>query len=50
MKKYEDVPADSLLKQFNFPRFHKENFEKNVELVEKVEEMAKAKAVRDQSS
>lgn len=43
MKKYEDVPADSLLKQFGFPRFQKENFQTNVELVEKVEEMARVK-------
>lgn len=43
LKKFEDLPSDSLLLQFGFPRFQKENFGKNVKLVEKVEELAKAK-------
>ncbi|KAK4110181.1 Aldo/keto reductase [Canariomyces notabilis] len=42
-KKLEDIPKDSLLLSFNFPRFSPENFPINVELVEKVEELAKAK-------
>jgi len=42
-KKFEDLPNDSLLLHFNFPRFQKDNFEKNVQLVEKVEEIAKKK-------
>lgn len=42
-KKFEDVPKDSLLLQMNFPRFQKENFDINVQLVEKVEEIAKKK-------
>lgn len=42
-KKFEDFPKNSLLIQFNFPRFQKENFEINVQLVEKVEELAKKK-------
>lgn len=42
-KKFEDLPDDSLLLQFNFPRFQKDNFEMNVQLVEKVEEIAKKK-------
>lgn len=42
-KKFDDVPQDSLLRQFNFPRFQKDNFEKNLQLVEKVEEIAKEK-------
>ncbi|KAK3944211.1 NADP-dependent oxidoreductase domain-containing protein [Diplogelasinospora grovesii] len=42
-KKLEDMPKDSLLLAFNFPRFSAENFPINVQLVEKVEEMAKAK-------
>jgi pyridoxine 4-dehydrogenase len=43
LKKFEDLPKDSLLLQFNFPRFQPGNFEKNVQLVEKVEEIAKKK-------
>ncbi|KAL8786722.1 MAG: hypothetical protein Q9195_008097 [Heterodermia aff. obscurata] len=43
LKKYEDIPEDSLLRQFNFPRFSKENFHINLQLVEKVEEIAKQK-------
>lgn len=39
-KKVEDLPKDSLLTQFEFPRFKKENMEKNVVLVGKVEELA----------
>ncbi|GAB1212460.1 hypothetical protein ATERTT37_001599 [Aspergillus terreus] len=42
-KKFDDLPQDSLLLSFNFPRFRRENFEKNVQLVEKVEEIAKKK-------
>lgn len=42
-KKFDDIPKDSLLFQFGFPRFQKENFDKNVKLVEKVEELAKQK-------
>ena len=42
-KKLEDVPKDSLLLQFNFPRFQKDNFEANLQFVEKVEEIAKKK-------
>ena len=42
-KKFEDIPKDSLLFQFNFPRFQKENFDINVQLVEKVDELAKKK-------
>ena len=42
-KKFEDLPKDSLLLHFNFPRFQKENFEINVQLVEKVEEIASKK-------
>ena len=42
-KKFEDVPKDSLLLHFNFPRFQKDNFEINVRLVEKVEEIANKK-------
>ncbi|KAL8831109.1 MAG: hypothetical protein Q9191_001058 [Dirinaria sp. TL-2023a] len=42
-KKFEDIPAGSLLTQFNFPRFQKGNFEINLQLVEKVEAIAKKK-------
>lgn len=42
-KKFEDLPKDFLLLQLNFPRFQKDNFEINVQLVEKVEEIAKQK-------
>jgi pyridoxine 4-dehydrogenase len=42
-KKWDDLPQDSLLLSFNFPRFQKENFDKNVQLVEKVEQMANTK-------
>ena len=42
-KKFEDLPKDSLLLQFNFPRFQKDNFEINVQLFEKVEEIANKK-------
>lgn len=42
-KKFEDLPQDSLLLAFGFPRFQRENFEKNVQLVDKVEEIAKRK-------
>ena len=43
LKKFEDIPEDSLLRQFNFPRFSKENFPINLQLVDKVEEIAKQK-------
>lgn len=42
-KKIEDLPNDSLLLQFNLPRFQKDNFEMNVQLVKKVEEITKKK-------
>ncbi|KAH9208148.1 voltage-gated shaker-like K+ channel, subunit [Leptodontidium sp. 2 PMI_412] len=42
-KKLEDIPKDSLLLQFGFPRFQPGNFEINLQLVEKVEELAKIK-------
>lgn len=42
-KKWEDIPKDSLLLQFNFPRFQPENFEINLELAEKVEKIAEKK-------
>ncbi|KAF3759986.1 Aldo/keto reductase [Cryphonectria parasitica EP155] len=42
-KKFEDLPQDSMLLQFGFPRFQKENFEKNLELVDKVEQLARKK-------
>lgn len=42
-KKFEDLPKDSLLLHFNFPRFQKDNFDINVQLVEIVEEIAKKK-------
>lgn len=34
---------DSLLVQFDFPRFQQENFERNLQLVSKVEEIAARK-------
>lgn len=40
IKKVEDLPKDSLLTMFEFPRFKKENMERNVVLVDKVEELA----------
>ena len=43
LKKYEDIPEGSLLRQLNFPRFSKENFPINLQLVEKVEQIAKKK-------
>lgn len=42
-KRYEDMPKDMLVVQMGFPRFQKENFEKNMELVEQVEKLAKKK-------
>jgi pyridoxine 4-dehydrogenase len=39
----DDLPQDSLLLSFNFPRFQKANFDKNVQLVEKVQEIANKK-------
>ncbi|KZF23100.1 Aldo/keto reductase [Xylona heveae TC161] len=43
LKRYSDLPKDSLLQQFDFPRFQQENFEKNLQLVSKVEEIAAKK-------
>ena len=43
LKKFEDIPEGSLLRQLSFPRFSKENFPINLQLVEKVEEIAKKK-------
>ena len=43
LKKYSDLPMDSLLVQFDFPRFQQENFERNLQLVSKVEEIAARK-------
>ncbi|KAL4863365.1 hypothetical protein BDV12DRAFT_189718 [Aspergillus spectabilis] len=43
LKKYSDLPKDSLLLQFDFPRFQQENFENNLQLVSKVEEIAAKK-------
>jgi pyridoxine 4-dehydrogenase len=43
IKKFEDIPKDSLLLQMDFPRFRKENFDINVQLVGKAEEIAKKK-------
>ncbi|KAI0484448.1 Aldo/keto reductase [Xylariaceae sp. FL0804] len=42
-KRLEDLPKDSLLLQYSFPRFQPGNFETNVQLVEKVEELAREK-------
>ena len=42
-KKLEDIPKDSLLLSFQLPRFQPGNFEINVQLVEKVEEIAEKK-------
>ena len=42
-KKVDDIPQDSLLRQIDFPRFQKDNFEKNLQLVEQVEEIATKK-------
>lgn len=42
-KKFDDLPKDSQLLSLNFPRFQQGNFEKNMQLVEKVEEIAKKK-------
>lgn len=30
-KKFDDLPQDSLLRSFDFPRFQRENFEKNMQ-------------------
>ncbi|KAL4810485.1 NADP-dependent oxidoreductase domain-containing protein [Aspergillus unguis] len=43
LKKYTDIPADSLILQFGFPRFREENFEKNLQLVKRVEEISARK-------
>ncbi|KAL5335601.1 NADP-dependent oxidoreductase domain-containing protein [Aspergillus crustosus] len=43
LKQLSDMPADSLLIQFNFPRFQQENFNQNLALVQKVEEIAARK-------
>ncbi|KAL2864401.1 aldo/keto reductase family protein [Aspergillus lucknowensis] len=41
IKKYDDIPEDSMLRRF--PRFQPENFPINMELVQKVEEIAAQK-------
>ena len=41
IKKFEDLAADD--RRHTFPRFHRENFQKNLDLVARVEEMARAK-------
>jgi aryl-alcohol dehydrogenase-like predicted oxidoreductase len=41
IKKFEDLPADDRRRMF--PRFQGENFQKNVDLVAKIEQLAKAK-------
>lgn len=43
LKRYSDLAEDSLLLQFGFPRFQRENFEENVRLVDMVEEIAARK-------
>lgn len=42
-KKFEDLSEDMLELQMGFPRFQKENFDKNLELVEAVEKLAEKK-------
>ncbi len=42
-KKFEDFPKDSLLLHFGFPRFQQANFEKNLQLVEQVTQLAEKK-------
>ncbi|KAE8151970.1 NADP-dependent oxidoreductase domain-containing protein [Aspergillus avenaceus] len=42
-KKFDDIPQDSVLFSYNFPRFQQENFKKNLRLVEKVESIAERK-------
>jgi aryl-alcohol dehydrogenase-like predicted oxidoreductase len=41
IKRFEDLPADDYRR--NSPRFQGENFQKNLDLVRKIEELAKAK-------
>jgi aryl-alcohol dehydrogenase-like predicted oxidoreductase len=41
LKKFDDLPADD--RRRDFPRFQGANFQKNLDLVKKVEELAKAK-------
>ncbi|KAL2862197.1 aldo/keto reductase family protein [Aspergillus lucknowensis] len=41
--KFSDIPADSLLLKFGFPRFQEANFEKNVPFVKRVMEVAARK-------
>ncbi|KAJ0418837.1 NADP-dependent oxidoreductase domain-containing protein [Aspergillus carlsbadensis] len=41
IRSFDDIPADSMLR--NYPRFQRENFEINMELVRKVEELAARK-------
>nr|MBA4185803.1 aldo/keto reductase [Acidobacteriota bacterium] len=43
IKRFEDLAADDYRRQS--PRFQGENFDKNIKLVEKVEEIARAKGV-----
>ncbi len=40
-KKFDDLPADD--RRRDFPRFQGANFQKNIDLVKRIEEMAKAK-------
>ena len=42
-KKSDDLSQQPLLLSFNFPRFWRENFERNLGLIEKVEETAEKK-------
>jgi aryl-alcohol dehydrogenase-like predicted oxidoreductase len=43
LRKWEDIEADDVRRQL--PRFFKENFPKNIELVDKLEELSKKKGV-----
>ena len=43
-RRFEDLPADDYRR--NSPRFHGENFQKNLDLVRQVEEIAKEKGVK----
>ena len=43
-KSVNDIPKDSLLIKHDLPRFRPENFDNNLQLVEKVEEIAKTKS------
>ncbi|MBP1966849.1 aldo/keto reductase [Paenibacillus aceris] len=41
LRKFEDLKADNIRR--NLPRFHGENFQKNVDIVDKLNEIAKEK-------